>query len=285
MENEISYGKSREEIVKGLTDIWNVMNDSINRGLRSTEDILPGGLKVRRRAPRLFQNLERAGKSKHDELRSKLRSAMVEVESGGQLMDWISVYAIAVNEENAAGGRVVTAPTNGAAGVIPAVFRYFIKWVKPNTMQEQAITEYFLTAGCIGMLFKKGASISAAEVGCQGEIGVASSMAAGGLCALFGGSTSQVCIAAEISMEHHLGMTCDPIGGLVQIPCIERNSMGSVKAVNAARLAMNDDGHSVVSLDDVIETMLKTGREMSSRYKETSLAGLATQIPIATVEC
>jgi len=219
----------------------------------------------------------------HDKLRAKLRSSRVE--PAGEILDWITLYAMAVNEENAAGGRVVTAPTNGAAGVIPAVLRYFLKWANPESNKTDTIVEYLLTAAAVGMLFKKGASISAAEVGCQGEIGVACSMAAAGLCALYGGSPRQVTVAAEIGMEHHLGMTCDPIGGLVQVPCIERNAMGSIKAVSAARLAMNDDGTMVVSLDDVIETMLKTGREMSTSYKETSQAGLALQVPQSLVHC
>jgi len=198
-------------------------------------------------------------------------------------MDWISLYAMAVNEENAAGGRVVTAPTNGAAGVIPAVIRYFVKWGSNKQSTPQDIVKFLLTAGTIGMLFKKGASISAAEVGCQGEIGVACSMAAAGLCSLYGGSPAQIENAAEIGMEHHLGMTCDPIGGLVQIPCIERNTMGSIKAVNSAHLAMMGDGNNIVPLDTVIATMMKTGRDMQTQYKETSLGGLA--IHAGHIEC
>eukprot|EP01127_Copromyxa_protea_P011072 TRINITY_DN275_c0_g1_i1.p1 TRINITY_DN275_c0_g1~~TRINITY_DN275_c0_g1_i1.p1 ORF type:complete len:474 (-),score=86.90 TRINITY_DN275_c0_g1_i1:57-1478(-) len=284
MANEIAYGRTEQEVIDGLDKIWATMNGTIERGMRSEEAILPGGLGVRRRAPAIFKMLDSPGKVVHEKLRAKLQT-MNRVEPAGQVMDWITLYAMAVNEENAAGGKVVTAPTNGAAGVIPAVLRYFLKWSNPESDKSQVITEYLLTAGAIGMLFKKGASISAAEVGCQGEIGVACSMAAAGLCGLYGGSPIQCSVAAEIGMEHHLGMTCDPIGGLVQVPCIERNAMGSIKAVNAARLAIHDDGSMVVSLDDVIETMLRTGREMSTSYKETSQAGLALRVPQALVSC
>jgi L-serine dehydratase len=194
-------------------------------------------------------------------------------------MDWINAYAIAVNEENAAGGRVVTAPTNGAAGVIPAIAHYYMRFIAGAS--EEGLFRYFLTAGAIGILYKENASISGAEVGCQGEVGVACSMAAGGLVAALGGDNKQVESAAEIGMEHNLGMTCDPIGGLVQIPCIERNAMGAVKAVNACRLAMDEGGEHKVSLDQVIRTMYETGRDMQSRYKETSLGGLALNV----IEC
>jgi L-serine dehydratase len=238
-----------------------VMQACIERGMR-TEGILPGGLGVRRRAPRLTARLREKGST--DPLAP---------------LDWVTVYAMAVNEENAAGGRVVTAPTNGAAGVIPAVGRYYQDFV--SGADEDGMVRYFLTSAAIGVLYKENASISGAEVGCQGEVGVACSMAAGGLAAALGGSNAEVEHAAEIAMEHNLGMTCDPIGGLVQIPCIERNAMGAVKAVQACRIAMNEtEGHKV-SLDQVIHTMFQTGLDMQSRYKETSLAGLALNV----IEC
>ena len=253
--------RTESEIRKLLGRIHLTMEACINRGLH-TEGILPGGLKVRRRAPRLFQKLSNQISS--DPL---------------ALMDWVNAFAMAVNEENAAGGRVVTAPTNGAAGIIPAVARYYLLFI-PGANPE-GIFRYLLTAGAIGILYKENASISGAEVGCQGEVGVACSMAAGGLVAAQGGSNGQVEYAAEIGMEHNLGMTCDPIGGLVQIPCIERNAMGSVKAINAARMSMSESGEHKVSLDQVIETMYRTGQDMQSRYKETSLGGLALNI----IEC
>ena len=253
--------RSESEIREQLNRIHQTMEACIDRGLR-TEGILPGGLKVRRRAPRLFQKLSKQSSS--DPLAP---------------MDWVNAFAMAVNEENAAGGRVVTAPTNGAAGIIPAVGRYYLRFI-PNSTGE-GIFRYLLTAGAIGILYKENASISGAEVGCQGEVGVACSMAAGGLVAALGGSSAQIEYAAEIGMEHNLGMTCDPIGGLVQIPCIERNAMGSVKAINAARMAMSETGEHKVSLDQVIETMYRTGQDMQSRYKETSLGGLALNI----IEC
>ena len=249
------------EIVGALHHIHQVMEASLDRGLR-TEGILPGGLKVRRRAPRLFQKL----------------SSKVVIDPLAP-MDWVNAFAMAVNEENAAGGRVVTAPTNGAAGIIPAVARYYLRFIEGAS--SEGIFRYLLTAGAIGILYKENASISGAEVGCQGEVGVACSMAAGGLVAALGGTNAQVEYAAEIGMEHNLGMTCDPIGGLVQIPCIERNAMGSVKAINAARMAMSETGEHKVSLDQVIETMYRTGQDMQSRYKETSLGGLALNI----IEC
>ena len=253
--------KSEGEIRQSLKQIHLTMEACIDRGLR-TEGILPGGLKVRRRAPRLFQKLSK--QSSVDPLAP---------------MDWVNAFAMAVNEENAAGGRVVTAPTNGAAGIIPAVGRYYLGFIPGSS--DEGIFRYLLTAGAIGILYKENASISGAEVGCQGEVGVACSMAAGGLVAAMGGSNAQIEYAAEIGMEHNLGMTCDPIGGLVQIPCIERNAMGSVKAINAARMAMSETGEHKVSLDQVIETMYRTGQDMQSHYKETSLGGLALNI----IEC
>ena len=249
------------EVRAGVAHIWQVMQGCMDRGI-ATEGILPGGLNVRRRAPRLAERLREKGSS--DPLAP---------------LDWVTVYAMAVNEENAAGGRVVTAPTNGAAGVIPAVARYYQTFI-PGA-DDEGILRYFLTSAAIGVLYKENASISGAEVGCQGEVGVACSMAAGGLAAALGGTNGQVEHAAEMAMEHNLGMTCDPIGGLVQIPCIERNAMGAVKAVQACRIAMNESEAHKVSLDQIIKTMYQTGLDMQSRYKETSLAGLALNI----IEC
>ncbi len=240
--------------------VWRTMEECVVRGLR-TEGILPGGLRVRRRAPALARKL--ASRNGDDPLAP---------------LDWVNAFAMAVNEENAAGGRVVTAPTNGAAGIIPAVGHYYRRF---SSGSADGILRYLLTAGAIGILYKENASISGAEVGCQGEVGVACSMAAGGLVAALGGNNMQVEYAAEIGMEHNLGMTCDPIGGLVQIPCIERNAMGAVKAINAARMAMQEGGEHKVSLDQVIKTMYQTGLDMQSRYKETSLAGLALNV----IEC
>jgi L-serine dehydratase len=260
LENEKTW-RTEAEIRSGIARIWNVMQACVRRGLE-TEGVLPGGLNVRRRAPRLARKLSEHGGC--DPLAP---------------MDWVNVYAMAVNEENAAGGRVVTAPTNGAAGIIPAVAHYYERFI--DRASEEGLFRYFLTAGAIGILYKENASISGAEVGCQGEVGVACSMAAGGLVAAQGGSNLQVEYAAEIGMEHNLGMTCDPIGGLVQIPCIERNAMGSVKAINASRIAMRETGEHKVSLDQVIATMYQTGLDMQSRYKETSLAGLALNV----IEC
>jgi L-serine dehydratase len=251
----------RDEILR----IWQVMQACVERGM-ATEGILPGGLNVRRRARRLAE---------------RLSAREAEGKAGDPLapLDWVTVYAMAVNEENAAGGRVVTAPTNGAAGVIPAVAHYYRKFV--HDADDEGILRYFLTSAAIGILYKENASISGAEVGCQGEVGVACSMAAGGLVAAMHGSNDEVEHAAEIGMEHNLGMTCDPIGGLVQIPCIERNAMGAVKAVHACRMAMNEtEGHKI-SLDQIIRTMYLTGLDMQSRYKETSLAGLALNV----IEC
>ena len=249
------------EIRSGLLQIWQAMQDCVQRGIEQT-GYLPGGLKVARRAPTLFRKLKhRAQKEDLDQL------------------DWINLYALAVNEENAAGGRVVTAPTNGAAGIIPSVLHYYRRFVAGA--DEDGVIEFLLTAGAIGLLYKENASISGAEVGCQGEVGVACSMAAGGLTAAIGGDMGQVENAAEIGMEHNLGLTCDPVGGLVQIPCIERNAMGAVKAVNATRMAMAGDGKHRVSLDKVIKTMRDTGRDMKTKYKETSRGGLAVNV----IEC
>ena len=241
-----------------LFQIWSVMNSSIERGL-ATEGILPGGLNVQRRAPQLW---------------SKLQADTTD--DTFSAMDQVNAFAIAVNEENAAGGRVVTAPTNGAAGLVPAVGRYYRDLV-PNASDE-GLLRYLLTAGAIGILYKENASISGAEVGCQGEVGVACSMAAAGLVGALEGSNEEAEHAAEIGMEHHLGMTCDPIGGLVQIPCIERNAFGAIKAINACRMAMQGGGEHKVSLDEVIRTMYQTGLDMQSRYKETALAGLAVNV-------
>lgn len=257
LENEKAW-RPENEIRSGIARIWRVMSDSMDRGLR-TEGILPGGLNVRRRAVRLARRIETRGSK--DPLAP---------------LDWVNVFAIAVNEENAAGGRVVTAPTNGAAGIIPSVGRYFLQFT--DGADEDGLFRYLLTAGAIGILYKENASISGAEVGCQGEVGVACSMASGGLVAALEGTNAEIENAAEIGMEHNLGMTCDPIGGLVQIPCIERNAFGAVKAVNAARMAMSGQGEHKVSLDQVIQTMYQTGLDMQSRYKETSLAGLAVNV-------
>lgn len=248
-----------DEIDARLDKIWTAMQACIERGLH-TDGVLPGRMSVTRRAPKLRRKLEiGGGRSPVDQL------------------DWVNVFAIAVNEENAAGGQIVTSPTNGAAGIIPAVMLYYDQFV-PHA-DTAGIRRFLLTAGAIGILYKTNASISGAEMGCQGEVGVACSMAAGGLVAAMGGSNDQVEEAAEIGMEHNLGLTCDPIGGLVQIPCIERNAMGAVKAINAARLAMHGDGTHKVSLDHVIATMRQTGLDMSSIYKETSRGGLAVNVP------
>jgi len=268
-ENEKSW-HGENAVRTHVRKVWDAMQKCIERGL-ATEGILPGGLKVRRRAPLLAKKLSSSASS--DPLAP---------------MDWVNVFAMAVNEENAAGGRVVTAPTNGAAGIIPAVAHYYKRFT-PNASGD-GLFQYFLTAGAIGILYKENASISGAEVGCQGEVGVACSMAAGGLVAALSTSAEasesstinrHIEYAAEIGMEHNLGMTCDPIGGLVQIPCIERNAMGSVKAINACRIAMRESGEHKVSLDQVIQTMYQTGLDMQSRYKETSLAGLALNV----IEC
>jgi L-serine dehydratase len=250
--------RSAEQIHEQIGKIWKVMQSCMQRGFEN-EGELPGGLNVQRRAPRLHKLMM---KTKSDDPLD--------------IMDWVNLYAIAVNEENAAGGRVVTAPTNGAAGIIPAVLHYYQNFCKEAS--PEGIERFLLTAGAIGILYKENASISGAEVGCQGEVGVACSMAAAGLVAALGGSNEQVENAAEIGMEHHLGMTCDPVGGLVQIPCIERNALGAVKAINAARMAMRGDGSHQVSLDQVIKTMYQTGLDMQARYKETSQGGLAIHV-------
>ncbi|WP_395758609.1 L-serine ammonia-lyase [Streptomyces althioticus] len=259
LENERAW-RTEEEIREGLLEIWRVMRACVERGM-TREGILPGALKVRRRAATTAR---------------KLRS---EGDPQALAMEWITLYAMAVNEENAAGGRVVTAPTNGAAGIIPAVLHYYMNFV-PGA-DEEGVVRFLLAAGAIGMLFKENASISGAEVGCQGEVGSACSMAAGALAEVLGGSPEQVENAAEIGMEHNLGLTCDPVGGLVQIPCIERNGMAAVKAVTAARMAMRGDGSHKVSLDKVIKTMKETGADMSVKYKETARGGLAVNI----IEC
>jgi len=259
--NEASL-RSKEEVFARLYKISKVMRECIDKGC-DTDGILPGGLNVKRRAAQIYKKLQDKGRPASHEYTDS--------------MTWLNLYAIAVNEENASGNRVVTAPTNGAAGVIPAVLHYYLDFY-PESKPEDAIT-FLLTAGAIAILYKKRASISGAEVGCQGEVGVAASMAAAALTAVQGGTIHQVENAAEIAMEHHLGMTCDPIAGLVQIPCIERNAMGAVKAVNAARLALLGDGEHFVSLDKVIATMKQTGKDMMAIYKETSLGGLAANIP------
>jgi L-serine dehydratase len=259
MENELTWRK-RDQVRKDLLHIWGVMKKCVERGCHQ-EGILPGGLGVRRRAAGLLKLLTDTSRKK----------------SSAEVMEWVSLWALAVNEENAAGGRVVTAPTNGAAGVIPAVMHYYE--VMCDGANDDGIVTFMLTAGAIGLLYKIGASISAAEMGCMGEVGVACSMAAGGLTAAMGGTVAQVENAAEIGMEHNLGLTCDPIKGLVQIPCIERNTMGAIKAINAMLLALQGDGTHRVSLDQVIATMRQTGHDMQSIYKETSLGGLAVNVP------
>jgi L-serine dehydratase len=263
LENEKVW-RSEQEIRAGLLQIWQVMQSCVRRGC-DQEGILPGGLKVRRRAAELFRNLSRQPEVS---LRDPLTT-----------LDWVNLYALAVNEENAAGGRVVTAPTNGAAGIIPAVLHYYTRFMAGA--DDDGVVRFLLTAAAIGILYKENASISGAEVGCQGEVGVACSMAAGGLAEVLGGSVEQVENAAEIGMEHNLGLTCDPVGGLVQVPCIERNAMASVKAINAARIALRGNGKHCVSLDKVIKTMRDTGADMKLKYKETSRGGLAVNV----IEC
>ena len=258
------HWRSDAEIDAGLLRIWQVMQDCVQRGCR-TEGILPGGFKVKRRAAALYRSL-----TEHPE--ATLRDSLA-------VLDWVNLYALAVNEENAAGGRVVTAPTNGAAGIVPAVLHYYARFIQGAN--DAGVIDFLLTAAAIGILYKENASISGAEVGCQGEVGVACSMAAGALCAVLGGTPEQVENAAEIGMEHHLGLTCDPVGGLVQIPCIERNAIAAVKALNAARMALRGDGSHFVSLDKVIKTMRETGADMKVKYKETARGGLAVNI----VEC
>ncbi|HZO22104.1 MAG TPA: L-serine ammonia-lyase [Steroidobacteraceae bacterium] len=251
--------RTAEQIHSGLLHLWQVMQGCVERGFRQT-GVLPGALKVRRRAPRMYRMLTESHAPRPLEV-----------------MDWVNAFALAVNEENAAGGRVVTAPTNGAAGIIPAVLHYYVRF--EAGANEQGVLRFLLSAAAIGMLYKRNASISGAEMGCQGEVGVACSMAAAGLVAALHGTNEQIENAAEIGMEHNLGLTCDPVAGLVQIPCIERNAMGAVKAINAARLAMRGDGSHKVSLDQVIATMRQTGADMSTIYKETSQGGLAVNVP------
>ncbi|KAJ2269037.1 hypothetical protein EV176_004746 [Coemansia sp. RSA 451] len=311
--NELQW-RSREEVISAAYRIWNVMDDSIKRGCLSTSVKLPGRLNVNRRAPRLYQNLMRGFYSPPDQdmlsgphnsaisdgtaapfTRPSILETSLTMMQRNELngvfrkkqrsrrphlphLDYLSVYAIAVNEENAAGGRVVTAPTNGAAGVIPAVLKYYLEFLSEDPSRD--ILEFLFTASAIGMLYKRGASISAAEMGCQGEVGVACSMSAAAFTAVMGGTPAQVENAAEIGMEHNLGLTCDPVDGLVQIPCIERNALGAVKAVTAAQLALQGDGSHRVSLDQVIETMRQTGQDMMSKYKETSQGGLAVNVPV-----
>jgi L-serine dehydratase len=263
LENEQAW-RTEAEIRERLLRIWEAMRQCVERGCRQT-GVLPGGLKVPRRAPQLYQ-----------ELTSRPEAGLQDPLT---VLDWVNLYALAVNEENAAGGRVVTAPTNGAAGIVPAVLHYYRRFI-PNA-DEEGVIRFLLTAAAVGILYKENASISGAEVGCQGEVGVACSMAAAGLVAALGGTDAQVENAAEIGMEHNLGLTCDPVGGLVQIPCIERNAMGSVKAINASRIALRGDGSHKVSLDRVIKTMRETGADMKTKYKETSRGGLAINV----IEC
>lgn len=258
--NEAAF-RPEAETEAGLLRIWDVMQECVRRGCRA-EGSLPGGLGVKRRAPALFRKLTEFPES-------GLADPLTAI-------DWVSLYALAVNEENAAGSRVVTAPTNGAAGILPAVLHYYRRFVVGAT--DAGVVKMLLTAGAIGLLCKEGASISGAEVGCQGEVGSACSMAAGALAEALGGTPAQAANAAEIAMEHNLGLTCDPVGGLVQVPCIERNAMAAVKAINAARLALRGDGHAFVSLDDVIRTMRDTGLDMKSKYKETARGGLAVRL-------
>ncbi|MFC5431656.1 L-serine ammonia-lyase [Paraburkholderia denitrificans] len=263
LENERAW-RSEAETRSGLLHIWDVMQQCVRRGCEQ-EGIMPGGLHVRRRAAELYRKLSGAPEA-------SLRDPLT-------VMDWVNLYALAVNEENATGGRVVTAPTNGAAGIVPAVLHYYSRFVSGST--EDGVVRFLLTAAAIGILYKENASISGAEVGCQGEVGVACSMAAGALAEVLGGTPEQVENAAEIGMEHNLGLTCDPVGGLVQVPCIERNAMGSMKAINAARMALRGDGKHFVSLDKVIKTMRDTGADMKLKYKETARGGLAVNV----IEC
>jgi L-serine dehydratase len=263
MENEKAW-HSEQEIHDGLLKIWGVMKECVGNGCRK-EGVLPGGMKVKRRAPQLYRKLKAQSHSAADD--------------HFIVMDWVNLYALAVNEENAAGGRVVTAPTNGAAGIIPAVMHYYHHFCKGA--DEEGMVRFLLTAAAIGILYKENASISGAEVGCQGEVGSACSMAAGALVEVLGGTPEQVENAAEIGMEHNLGLTCDPVGGLVQVPCIERNAIASVKAINAARMALRGDGTHFVSLDKVIKTMRETGADMKTKYKETARGGLAVNV----IEC
>ncbi|GGO73955.1 L-serine ammonia-lyase [Nonomuraea cavernae] len=262
MENEKAFGRTEDEIRAEILRLWQVMSECVRRGI-SKEGVLPGGLKVKRRANQLHRRLQTEA-SETDPLRA---------------LDWVSLFALAVNEENAAGGRIVTAPTNGAAGIIPAVLTYYSRFVP--SADDEGVVRFLLTAAAIGVLFKENASISGAEVGCQGEVGSACSMASAGLTEVLGGTPEQVENAAEIGIEHNLGLTCDPIGGLVQIPCIERNAVASIKAITAARIALRGDGRHFVALDKAIKTMRDTGRDMLDKYKETSRGGLAVNV----IEC
>ncbi|MEP2619039.1 MAG: L-serine ammonia-lyase [Marinomonas sp.] len=264
MDNELAW-RSVEGIKTGILNIWSVMQACVQQGIQQ-EGILPGGLKVKRRAASLYHDLSN-------------KSAMHLITPSLGAMDWVNLYALAVNEENAAGGRVVTAPTNGAAGIIPAVLHYYTEFC--SQANHQGVIDFFLTATAIGVLFKENASISGAEVGCQGEVGSACAMAAAGLAAAMGGTPEQIENAAEIGMEHNLGLTCDPIGGLVQVPCIERNAMAAMKAINSASMALRGNGQHHVSLDKVIATMRETGKDMNDKYKETSRGGLAVNV----IEC
>ncbi|EEG83925.1 L-serine ammonia-lyase [Proteus penneri ATCC 35198] len=259
MQNELAL-RSKEEISAHLAAVWEVMKSGIERGV-NTEGLLPGPLRVPRRASALRRMLVTEDKTTTDPM---------------TVVDWINMFALAVNEENAAGGRVVTAPTNGACGIIPAVLSYYDKFIRP--VNENSYTRFFLVAGVIGSLYKMNASISGAEVGCQGEVGVACSMAAGALTELLGGSPEQVCIAAEIAMEHNLGLTCDPVAGQVQVPCIERNAIAAVQAVNSSRMALRRVSDPRICLDKVIETMYETGKDINAKYRETSQGGLAIKI-------
>ena len=270
MENEKAW-RDEAAIKAGLLGFWHVMKACIDKGCQQ-EGILPGGLKVKRRAAQLYRQLKSQSGQLGDESLLTL--------------DWVTLYALAVNEENAAGGRIVTAPTNGAAGIIPAVLGYYLEFCAGAS--EDDVCRFLLTAGAIGILYKINASISGAEVGCQGEVGSACSMAAGALADALGGTPQQVENAAEIAMEHNLGLTCDPIGGLVQVPCIERNAMAAIKAISAARMALRGDGTHYVSLDQVIKTMRDTGRDMHDKYKETARGGLAVnvlEVPVSIIEC
>lgn len=267
--------RNEADIRAGLLELWRVMEACIERGCQQ-EGIMPGGLKVKRRAAQLHRQLHSRSRKMPDESLNTL--------------DWVSLYALAVNEENASGGRLVTAPTNGAAGIIPAVLKYYLEFCAEDGSgkAEDDICRFLLTAGAIGILYKINASISGAEVGCQGEVGSACSMAAGALAEALGGTPQQVENAAEIAMEHNLGLTCDPIGGLVQVPCIERNAMAAIKAISAARMALRGDGEHYVSLDQVIKTMKETGRDMQDKYKETARGGLAVnvlEVPVSIIEC
>ena len=279
MRRNEQHWRSDAEINAGLDRIWQVMQDCVQRGCQ-VDGILPGGYQVKRRAKALHHALSAHPQDATDGATDGTKSRFI----GGpgdplQVLDWVNLYALAVNEENAAGGRVVTAPTNGAAGIVPAVLHYYRRFV--DGASDAGVQDFLLTAAAIGILYKENASISGAEVGCQGEVGVACSMAAAALCAVMGGSPAQAENAAEIGMEHHLGLTCDPVGGLVQIPCIERNAIAAVKAINAARMALHGDGSHCVSLDQVIKTMRETGADMQTKYKETARGGLAVNI----VEC